>query len=142
MRKYPPSTEILRKSEDEFILPDSNIIFPKKTMLFIPVYAIHHDPEYYPEPEKFDPERFSVENVRNRHSCAFIPFGVGPRNCIGMRFAMVQAKIGLAVTLMTIKMKLNEKTKMPLNFDPKSPFLSHVGGIWINAEKCFSESLS
>jgi cytochrome P450 family 6 len=46
--------------------------------------GIHYDEEYYPEPKKFDPERFSDEYKKTRHNYAFMPFGEGPRNCIGM----------------------------------------------------------
>ena len=47
--------------------------------------GIQHDPEYYPNPEKFDPERFSEANKSKRRPCTFLPFGDGPRNCIGMK---------------------------------------------------------
>lgn len=49
----------------------------------IPAFAFHHDPQYYPEPEMFDPERFSEENKYNVNLLSYMPFGLGPRNCIG-----------------------------------------------------------
>ena len=49
----------------------------------VPVWSIHHDPEIYPDPERFIPERFNEENKKSRDSVAFIPFGTGPRNCVG-----------------------------------------------------------
>ena len=68
----------------------------KGTSVFIPVYSIHRDPEYYPDPDKFDPERFNPEAKQSRDPYAYEPFGHGPRNCIGMRFALFEMKMILA----------------------------------------------
>lgn len=54
-------------------------MIPKGSTLTIPVFAIHNDPHIYPNPEKFDPERFSEENKAKRHPMAHLPFGDGPR---------------------------------------------------------------
>jgi cytochrome P450 family 6 len=56
-------------------VPNTNLTIPKGTLTLIPIFVIHTDPDIYPEPEKFDPERFSDENKRNRHQCAYMPFG-------------------------------------------------------------------
>lgn len=76
---FPPIFNLIRKSSRDYNVPNSKLIIPKDSLTMIPVYAIHNDPEYYPNPEVFDPERFSEENKQKRHPMAFIPFGDGPR---------------------------------------------------------------
>lgn len=74
----------------DYKVPDSDLTIEKGTRCLIPIVAIHHDEEYYPEPMVFDPERFSEENKKGRHPFAHIPFGEGPRMCIGkQRFSKV-----------------------------------------------------
>jgi len=83
LRYYPPAAALERKCTKPYQLPDSEVTVEKGSIVVIPVFAIQCDPKYYPEPEKFDPERFSPQNRSKIHPCAFMPFGAGPRNCIG-----------------------------------------------------------
>ncbi|XP_067931669.1 cytochrome P450 3A11-like [Watersipora subatra] len=69
------------------------IQLPTGCMVSAMVYAIHHDPEIWPEPSRFDPEKFSPANKEGRHQYAWIPFGLGNRNCIGMRLALLELKV-------------------------------------------------
>ena len=86
---------------------------PKGTTILVPVYSIHRDPKIYPDPERFDPERFNVENKQSRDPYSYLPFGHGPRNCIGMRFARMEMKIVLARILKRISFIVTPETKKP-----------------------------
>jgi cytochrome P450 family 6 len=135
LRKYPPATSIIRQVSKDYAVADTSVVLPKGTQVFVPVYAIHHDPELYPDPEVYDPDRFSTENEKKRPACSFIPFGDGPRHCIGMRFGLMQVRVGLAMLLNNFRFKIAEKTKMPLEFESNTPLLQLKGDIWLKIEK-------
>ncbi|CAG9857619.1 unnamed protein product [Phyllotreta striolata] len=134
LRKYPPLPINIRKCTKTFKVPGESLEIKEGTFVMIPVWGIHYDPEYYPDPEVFDPERFSDENKRSRPAFSHLPFGEGPRICIGMRFGMHQTKIGLITLLNNYRIKLNSKTITPLKYD-KILFTSNIGGIWLDLEK-------
>lgn len=88
MRIYPPAWIIDRVSVDkDEVLGYS---YPGDTFTIQYIYGVHHDPDLWPDPERFDPERFSPENVREQIPYSYVPFGGGPRLCIGNQFAMLE----------------------------------------------------
>lgn len=76
----------MRECSQDYQVPKTNAIIPKGVLTLIPTYAIHHDSDLYPDPEKFDPERFTEENKRARPAESYLPFGEGPRHCLGVSF--------------------------------------------------------
>lgn len=118
----------------DIVLPTTSLHMSKGVDVVIPVLAIHRDPEIYPDPEKFDPERFTEANIASRHPYTYLPFGEGPRVCIGMRFAYAQTKVGLISILSKYRVRLGPKTSVPLEFDPGLPVLSAKGGIELIVE--------
>lgn len=86
LRLYGPVTKLTRLASKDYDVPGSKLTIRKGTFIMIPVYAIHTDPEIFPDPLKFDPERFSDENKKKRHPMAYLAFGEGPRNCVGLYF--------------------------------------------------------
>lgn len=106
----------------------------KGTRVIVSVMGIHHDPEIYPDPEEFDPERFSKEKIARRHRFAWLPFGDGPRNCIGMRFGVMQTRIGLATILTNFRLSPTENTPTRVEFSPNSNVLCSVGGMNLRVE--------
>lgn len=126
---------LLRICTDDYSVPNTNITLSKGTLVNIPVYGIHHDPEIYPNPENYNPDRFLPEEVQKRHSLSYIPFGDGQRNCIGMRFGLMQTKVGLATVLKNFKLTLGSKSVNPLVLNPKSLPLAPKGGVWLSVER-------
>ncbi|XP_074645885.1 cytochrome P450 3A9-like [Tubulanus polymorphus] len=97
LRLFPPALRFDRICNETTEI--DGVLFEKGIDVTVPVYAIHRDPDIWEDPESFKPERFSAENRENMHPCSFIPFGMGPRNCIGMRLAILEAKMALVSVL-------------------------------------------
>ena len=93
-RLCPPAPEVNRECYEDYDLDGIHI--PAGTEVINPIYALHHDPDAWEEPEQFDPERFQGSSKDPRQAFQFLPFGAGPRNCIGMRFALLQIKVALS----------------------------------------------
>ena len=85
---------------------------PKGMLVQIPIYAIHYDPKILPEPEKFNPYRFTSEEKAKRTAYDWLPFGSGPRNCIAMRLAQAEVKIAVAYLVRAYKFVRCEKTEV------------------------------
>lgn len=106
MRMYPPAFAVGRESlgKDEIL----GYKIPKKAILLMSIYALHRDPKYYPNPDKFDPERFRPEEVKKRPKLAYLPFGAGPRMCIGNHFAMMEMQLLLTLLIRRFDFVLDE----------------------------------
>ncbi|GAB0087592.1 Cytochrome P450 [Sergentomyia squamirostris] len=135
LRKYPIVDNLVRLVTNDYQIPGTKLTLKKGTGLITSIYSIHRDPEIYPNPERFDPDRFTEDEIAKRHPMAWLPFGEGPRMCIGTRFGMMQTKIGLASVISHYSVNATQKTPIPLIIDPKGAFLSAKGGMWLKIEK-------
>ena len=119
LRFYTPVVRHQRTSVADYwmeIDDGKKIFVPKGSVIVIPADAIHHDSEFYEEPESFDPDRFMPENSSKLIPYTYLPFGSGPRNCIGMRFALIEAKLALARIVSKFKFNPCPKTEIPIDF--------------------------
>jgi cytochrome P450 len=98
MRLFPPIPFHFREAIKEIDLGHGHII-PAGATIVVPVYTVHRDPRHFPDPEIFDPERFSPQNSVGRHPYAYTPFGIGRRMCVGHVFAIMEAKTILSTVL-------------------------------------------
>ncbi|EEC01396.1 cytochrome P450, putative [Ixodes scapularis] len=124
MRLYPPVNRLERSPVEDYVMTDTGIKLPKNHVIAIPVYAMHHDPSNFEDPYKFDPERFSEENRGCIRPYSYLPFGAGPRNCVGMRFALQTIKLCLLHAIHSVEFVRTPRTKVPLEFSRKFGLLA------------------
>ncbi|XP_020281106.1 probable cytochrome P450 6a14 [Pseudomyrmex gracilis] len=134
LRKYPPVPIVNRVCTKAINFPTTDIHIPEGTLMSISVFGIHRDPAIYPNPDKFDPERFNKDQIAARHPYAYLPFGEGPRTCIGQRFGYMQTKVGVINILLNFKFKLHPKTSVPLIIDGASVLCTPKGGVHLIIE--------
>ncbi|XP_018338509.1 PREDICTED: cytochrome P450 4C1 [Trachymyrmex septentrionalis] len=94
LRLYPSVPFISRICGEDIKL--QSYLVPAGTMIVINIYAAHRNPNFWPNPQVFDPDRFLPEKIQNRHYYSYIPFSAGPRNCIGQQFGMLEIKTMIA----------------------------------------------
>lgn len=104
LRLHPPQAPISRITTEDTDL--GGFMIPAGTSIMCDVHVQHHNPAYWDEPEKYDPERFSEENKSKIDHYAYFPFSLGPHNCIGMNFAQFETKVILARLLQTFNLDL------------------------------------
>lgn len=113
LRMYPPGTLFTtRRAINDFEY--NGVKYKAGTSIMAPTMHIHMDHRYWPEPHKFDPERFLAENLSSRTSIAYQPFGVGPRNCIGERLAILGIMYTVARMVQKYRLTLGESQKKDL----------------------------
>ncbi|MCA9664245.1 MAG: cytochrome P450 [Myxococcales bacterium] len=104
MRLYPPAWMIARRAREADVIQGYDI--PAGSFVYIAQYAVHRNPRYWPDPERYDPDRFLPERVAERPKLAYLPFAHGPRKCIGDHFAQMEAVIILATLGRALRFEL------------------------------------
>jgi len=104
MRLYPPIYAIARQAVAAFEIGGCTV--PADTLVLLSPYVMHRDARYYPDPERFDPGRWTSQNVAQRPRFAYFPFGGGPRGCIGQSYAQLEGVLVLATLAQHWRMRL------------------------------------
>lgn len=132
LRKYPSLTFLNRVCTKDYQIPDSKFKIEKGMGVIISLYGLHHDPNIFPHPESFRPQRFE-EGQKDFNEKYYMPFGDGPRNCIGYRMGKMVSKIGLVLMLKSYNFTALDNK--PLEFDPRPVTLIANGGILLKVSK-------
>ncbi|XP_019875696.2 cytochrome P450 9e2 [Aethina tumida] len=140
LRKWPNAAVTDRLCTKPYTIqpktPDEKPIHLKiGDSISVPLCAIQMDPQYFPDPEKFDPERFSDENKSKIVPYTFLTFGVGPRGCIGSRFAIMEVKTMLFHLLSKFKIVTTERTEIPIQIAHTGAGLNAKNGFWLGLQK-------
>ncbi|ESO95501.1 hypothetical protein LOTGIDRAFT_160658 [Lottia gigantea] len=128
LRLYPPATRLNRRANCDTTV--KGLFIPKSMVIMIPLYTLHRDPEYWIDPEDFNPERFSPENKHTINPYAYMPFGAGPRNCVGIRLANLVTKIAIVTLLQNFQFIQTPETEVK----PKlatGGFVRPQNGTWL-----------
>ncbi|KAM5228527.1 cytochrome P450 3A11-like [Ctenodactylus gundi] len=120
LRMYPIANRIERVCKKDIEL--NGMCIPKGTVLMVPAFALHRDAKHWPEPDVFRPERFSKKNKDSIDPYLYLPFGAGPRNCIGMRFALMNMKLAITKVLQHFSLQPCKDTQIPLKLS-RQPLL-------------------
>uniref|UniRef100_A0A2A4J0C5 unspecific monooxygenase n=1 Tax=Heliothis virescens TaxID=7102 RepID=A0A2A4J0C5_HELVI len=132
LRMYSIVEPLQRKAIRDYKIPGTDIVIEKDTMVLISPRGIHYDPKYYDNPTQFNPDRFDAEEVGKRHPCAYLPFGLGQRNCIGMRFGRLQSLLCITKILSKFRIEPSKNTDRNLQVEPHRGLIGPKGGIRVN----------
>lgn len=133
LRTLSPVLSIDRESNAVYTIAKYGITIPKGQSIMFDFHGIHSNSEFWPDPLKFDPDRFMPGNKEKIVPGSYIPFGIGPRHCIGMRFSLTEAKLAMAKLLMEFKFEPAPETVYPpepkmalVIYNLKKPYTSVV----------------
>nr|QUF59373.1 cytochrome p450 CYP3044B6 [Brachionus angularis] len=130
LRMFPAAIRSDRVANKDY--ENEGIKIKKDQVIAVPIFALHYNPDIYEKPDEFIPERFNEENRKSRDNITYLPFGQGPRNCIGMRFAQLEMKLTLAKILSKYRFIKCDKTPEKIIIDnsffarPKIPVILKI----------------
>lgn len=130
LRLHPVAPTLFRLCTRDYKIPGTEVVIKKGNFVHIAVDGLQTDPQYFHDPEKFDPERFADMDSFPKN--VYYPFGAGPRICIGMRLGMFQLKMILAILLSNYSFTLNKRTQSPLKMSKVGLLVHAEGGVWVN----------
>lgn len=133
LRKWPPISQSDRQVTKPYRLEANGNIVQLTTndAVWIPIYSLQRDSNYWPEPNRFDPERFNDENRKNIHTGTYLPFGNGQRTCIASRFALMVAKTFFFYLIRELRLEKYEKTPDPIFLKLNTINMNAKNGFWI-----------
>uniref|UniRef100_E2J7F5 Cytochrome P450-like protein n=1 Tax=Triatoma matogrossensis TaxID=162370 RepID=E2J7F5_9HEMI len=134
VRKHPLFVILFRKCTKRYQFRNSNLTIEPGTLLLAPVRSIQWDPNNYPDPESFIPERFSNENKASIDAGAYLPFGLGPRTCLGKYFARLEMLLVISRLLRNYRFTMSSKTEVPVKVCKYTRIVTPNPGIWLNVE--------
>ena len=135
LRLMVPVGGLFRVCTKDYKIPNSHVELRKNDLIVIPAAGIHRDERYYPNPDHFNPENFSKEAKQSRSPYTFLGFGQGPRACIGMRFALLEAKVAMMSVLSKYSFIYSEKNPETLVLDPQSQLGYVKEGLFAKVER-------
>ena len=133
VRKYPALPMLNRECTQDYPIPGTDKVIKKGTPILISLFGLHRDPEYFPDPVRYDPERFLEENM-NYNPVAYMPFGEGPRHCIAQRMGKVNVKMAIARLLSNFNIEVN-KDRKEIEVDTFGIPIQPKGGVHVTISK-------
>ncbi|XP_058462588.1 cytochrome P450 9e2-like [Malaya genurostris] len=134
LRMWPPVPAVDRICLKDYQLDSGDglkFIIDKGSYVWIPIQALHRDPNYFPNPDVFDPERFGDMRKGNIKAESYAPFGIGPRNCIGSRFALAEVKVILYYMLLNFSFEKTDRTEIPLKISKGLGDVTPENGVYL-----------
>ncbi|CAH2107766.1 unnamed protein product [Euphydryas editha] len=140
MRIFPPLGFLIRECARKYTFEEINLTIDEGVRVFIPLQAMHNDPKYFDNPNEFRPERFDPANFDGKNKYVYLPFGDGPRACIGARLGLMQSLAGLAAILARFSVRPAPSTIRHPLINPNSRFVQAVKGglplLFIERKQC------
>ncbi|XP_026753945.1 cytochrome P450 6B6-like [Galleria mellonella] len=128
MRIFPSLGFLARTCRRKYTFPGTDLSIDEGVNIFIPIEAFHNDPQYWSKPQEFRPERFHPDEFNEIQRSIYLPFGDGPRNCIGGRLGLMQSLAGLAAILSQFRVEPAPETKRYPTVDPTSHVVQSISG--------------